>query len=411
MLKILHTSDTHWNERSRIGDSAEMMRLMLQGAREHAVDLIVHAGDFFERRSCPTERTYLASWLQAAAAIAPVYGVRGNHDQPGDLEVFNRLETVNPIHIEDRVTAEPGSSWMVHVSGGRQIACLGMAWIDKAHLAAGLDPTVDAEASRDLAVTAVRDLLATLRAEATRARNQGAVPILVTHVMLGGSVVSSGQILIGQGIDLSPSDLLDVGAVYVACGHIHVSQEFFGGRVAYSGNPTRHDYGEANEPKGYRIVTLTDEGEFVSSEFIELPTRSMVLIECDWASGEGAVALSGGIDPNCFLLDHKREVAGALVRFRYRVRAQHLHLVDRDVIEKILLADGAHEVKVEAVVVSDTRVRSEEIATATSVTEKVQAYLQAKNIPVEPVQFDRLVEKLGGLETGAFEPVAEEVRS
>lgn len=392
MLKVLHTSDSHWNERGRLQDTIEMHRLMLQQAMEEDVDLIVHAGDFFERRSTPTERTHMAEWLQAAATIAPVYGVRGNHDCPGDLEVFNRLETTHPIRIEDRVTAEPESAWMVYAGPGKpEIGCLGMAWIDKSHLAAGLDVAVDAEASRQVAIARVRDLLTCLRAEAARVRSEGAVPILVTHVMLGGSVVSSGQILIGQGIDLSPSDLLDTGVEYAACGHIHVAQAFCGGRVAYSGNCTRHDLGEAREPKGYRLVTFDDAGAFVSSDFRELPARRMVLIEEDLTT---PLALE-----NALLLGGVQDVRDALVRYRYRIRAEDLHLVDEQVITAILTRAGAHEVKLEAVVTSEVLVRSEEITRSATTAAKLGTYLSSKGIVLDEAGRARLYTKLAAMES------------
>jgi exonuclease SbcD len=396
MLKILHTSDSHWNDRGRLQDTVDMHRLMLQQAAEANVDLIVHAGDFFERRSTPTERTHLAEWLQAAAAIAPVYGVRGNHDAPGELEVFNRLETVHPIRIEDRVTSAPDSAWIVETGHGRPwIGCLGMAWIDKAHFSAGLDVTVDAEDGRQRTIAAVRDLLSCMRAEASRVRAAGAVPILVTHVMLGGSAASSGQILIGQGIDLSPSDLLDTGVEYAACGHIHVEQSFLGGRVAYSGNVTRHDMGEARDRKGYRLVTIDDGGQFVSSEFRELPARRIVLLEIDLVT-EG---LSGF--ERLKKISEEGDLRGARVRLRYRVRAEDLHRVDAVEAERCLIDAGAQEAEVEAVVETETRVRSAEIVTVQGTAAKVEAFWRAKQIDVDEPTRARVFGDLAELEVSA----------
>jgi len=390
VLRLAHTSDLHIDERGRLDDVQHVLRAFIEGGRRAAVDLFVVAGDFFERRSTPTERNALADFLKAATEVAPVVGSKGNHDVAGDLELFNRLKTKHPIHIEERATAQPGSAYMVDLAGGRRVGVLGMAWIDKANFVSGLDASVDQEQTRYMTIESMRDLLTCLRAEARRVRSVGAAPILVTHVMLGGSVVSTGQVLIGIGLELSPSDLKDIDASYVACGHIHASQEWFGGRVAYSGSPARHTYGES-EAKGWRLVTLEDDGRFVSNEFMELPARRIVLLEEDWTNPI-ARAVGLCVDPI--------EVAGALVRVRYHIRPQDLHLVNEEVLSRAILADGAHEVQLECVIEAETRVRAGEIVLARSTAEKVDAYLSAKQIEIDAATRVRVHAKLAEIEGG-----------
>jgi exonuclease SbcD len=398
MIRIGHTSDLHIDERGRLEDVMAVLDAFLEQAEAAEVDLIVVAGDHFERRSTPAERNVLAGFLQQASAIAPVVCVKGNHDAEEDLSIFSRLEMVNDVRIFDRPTATPGSATTWVVGRGQRVGILALPWFDKAHLVAGLDASIDAEETRQRTIAAARDLLTCLRAEASRLRSEGIVPVLVTHVMLGGSSVSTGQILIGQGVELSPSDLLDVGAAYVACGHIHQSQEWFGGRVAYSGSPNRCNFGE-NERKGWRLVTLTDDGEFVANEFRELPARRMVLLEADWSSDEGLERLARqGIDPNCFALHERERIEGALVRFRYRIRAEDLHLVEESVIRKVFAADGAAEIQIEAIVEAQARVRSEEIVRAQTMAEKLDAFLEAKGVAVDPPGRLRLHAKLELLE-------------
>jgi DNA repair exonuclease SbcCD nuclease subunit len=72
----------HVDERGRLGDVVEVLRAFVDGITEEVVDLVLVAGDCFERRSTPAERAVLADFLQAAADVAPVVVVKGNHDQP-----------------------------------------------------------------------------------------------------------------------------------------------------------------------------------------------------------------------------------------------------------------------------------------------------------------------------------------
>jgi exonuclease SbcD len=398
MLKIAHLSDMHVNARGRLADLGVVLNAFLEDIARQQVDLILCSGDFYERRSVPEERTFLADFLQRAATIAPIAGARGNHDAPGELEILNRLETECPIYIADRATAGPESAWSIeNRSGSARFGILALPWVEKAHLAGSLGAEVDAETGTQLTIAAIRDLLTCLGAETRRVRADGAIPLLVTHVMLGGSVVSNGQILIGQGVELSPSDLLAVGCEYVAAGHIHATQAFFGGRVAYAGSPDRHDFGE-KEAKGYRLITLDDEGRFVSNEFKELPARRMLLLE--GTLDPEKLVIAGACDVIGMGAEgwDRAEVDGALVRFRYHVRAQDLHLVDDDAIERALRADGAVDVQIEAVVEHENRVRSTEISAAATTWEKADAFFKAKGVQLEDAQRERLQSKLGELE-------------
>lgn len=398
-LVLAHLSDSHFNQSGRLRDVVDAHRAILQTARERGVNLFLHAGDFFERRSTAAERTALAEFLQAAAEIAPVCGAKGNHDQAGDLEIFNRLETKHPIYIEERVTRF-GEAQVFDVGLGRRLAFIGLAWIDKAHLMATLDAALTGEQTTAMTIGEIRGLLAMLRAEAARLSAAGAVPVMATHVMLGGSVVSSGQILIGQGVELSPSDLLEIGCAYVACGHVHVEQSWFDGRVAYSGSPARCNFGE-RESKGFRLVTLSDAGEFLSNEFIELQARPMEFIDFDFTRGRALADLrqAGGF-PGNFVLEPSHGLKGALVRLRYRINAEDLHLVDAARAEAALQRAGAAEVKVEAIVETNTRARAPEIVDARSLTEKVDHYFKAKAVVVDDATRARVHQKVAALEGG-----------
>ena len=73
--------------------------------------------------------------------------------------------------------------------------------------------------------------------------------------------------------------------------------------------------------------------------------------------------------------------------------------VNERTITALLLAAGAHEVKLEAIVEVQERVRCEQIVTAQSLWEKVQAYLQAKQITLDDTKLDRLRTKLGTIES------------
>jgi exonuclease SbcD len=391
LTRIAHIADLHADERGRLQDLGQVLDAFLDQARTAAVHLVIVAGDLFERRSLPTERNVIAEFLRRAADIAPVWGCKGNHDAEGDLQIFNRLRTRYQLEIEERVTATPGSARVWDLPNGARAGLLALSWFDKSHLCASLDPSRDPLATTELTIQAARGLLTAIRAEAQRVRSEGAIPLLAAHVLVAGSETSTGQTLVGTTVELSPGDLADVGAEYVALGHIHKPQGWHGGGVSYSGSPQRNNFGEP-EAKGWNLVTFED-GRFVEAEFVELPARRIVLIERDWTHGQQLE--SGTFQLGDVLRD---SVSSALVRVRYRIRPEDLHLVDDTRIEQHLRSAGAHDVKLEAVLEHQARVRSIEIVSAQSTWEKCLAYWKAKQMEIPEASLARIRAKLDEIE-------------
>lgn len=385
MIRLACLGDSHFDHRGHLQDVIDVHDALLKVAAAREVHGFVHGGDWFERASTPVERNAVADWIRKATAIGPVFGVKGNHDAAQDLEIFNKLETEHSV----RIVEQPGA-YPIHTVAG-PITMIAVPWFDRAHIASQLEP---GERTRELTISAARAMLDGLRHEAQAARARGTkATVFVGHVMVGGSEVSSGQRIIGTTVELAPSDIAGVGCSVAALGHVHLHQRWLGGRVFYPGSPHRCDYGEAREPKGCCLVTLDDDGKFLSNEFIELPARRMVLIEEDH---------SGKVGPHILQAPERIEdIRGALVRYRYRVRAEDLHLISAEQLERRFLEAGAAEVQLEAIVETETRTRAPEIVEARTTQAKVEAYLTAKQIPTDEAQRSRLFSKLGELEAGA----------
>jgi exonuclease SbcD len=383
LIRIAHISDSHFDERGRLDDIIAVHSVFLEQAARADAHLIVHAGDWFERKSSPRERLAVANFLaEASRQSLPLVGVKGNHDAELDLDLFNELRP-----DMDSADAEPlaliVNPGFVRVGHGR-IVVLGIPWFDKANIVSGLSLQADQEAGRVATMAAASDFLAGLRAQVAMLRAEDNVVVGVGHLLVAGSECSNGQTLIGTTVEIAPHDLLELGASYVALGHIHKAQEWFGGRVAYSGSPHRCNYGEP-EAKGWRLVTLEDDGMFVSNEFRELPARKMVFIDMAGIKDEAGVV-------------KRDDVEGALVRVRIRVSSNEVGQVDAQQIKDLLLAAGAYEAKVEVIVDAQTAARSPEIVQAKTIEEKAFAYFQAKGVDLDEAQAERIRTKLAQLQ-------------
>jgi len=400
-LKVACIGDSHFDEKNRLDDNVAVHRAFVEQAREAQVDVILHGGDFFERRSTPAERNALSEFLIHASSVAPVFGCKGNHDAEDDLDVFNFLDTANPMHLFQRPT-EPRAPWDITLGDpsdpGAGFGVIALPWFSKASIVAALPADTPAGTTTEATIRAALGLLATLRLQAEAFVKRGLVPLLVAHVQVAGSETSTGQTLVGTTVELAPNDILEVGCAYASLGHIHKAQSWCDGRVAYSGSPQRHNFGES-EAKGWNLVTIDTERWAepggVTVEFRELPARKMLLIDMDWTKWHE------GQPPGTSRIDYLQErglIKDALVRLRYKINAEDLHLVDDSVIAAAFKEEGAHDIQIETVVHHTDRVRCAEIVTAESVWDKLVAYWNAKSIVVGAVDRERIKAKLGGLQ-------------
>lgn len=397
MIRVAAISDSHFDERGDLLDVVQTHAGFVEQAVDAGVDLVVHAGDWFDRESSPTERLALADWLGQVSEHFTVVGVKGNHDSLRDLGIFGRIRGRHPITIFERPA--PGGFEVARVEVGctkRTLATiLPLPWFDKAPVAATMDGTQDQAATRLATIEQARLLLTSYSAASARAHAAGQPVILLAHVMVQASRVANGQVLMGHSVELSPGDLRLSGADYCAVGHVHQHQawEAVGAApVVYSGSPTRHDHGEP-EAKGWILVTF-DGPRLVSWEFRKLPARELYHVEIDATQPEVLLALKERrveqfIDP--------RAAAGARVRVRYKIAAEDLALVDEELLWRVVANVKAYEIKIERQAQATTVARAVavEVSTQESLGDKVKAYLNHKSLGD---RWERLAPHLAELE-------------
>ncbi len=371
---IVHIADSHFDERHGLAENFELHMLLGRHLRELSPGLIVHSGDLYERKSSPAERNCAIAVIGFLSEIAPVVLVRGNHDAHGDLHKFRAIGRNHPVLVFDEATH-------YDISGFRVIA---LPWFEKSGIVARMDPAERQFAGTTATIGAARGLLATLATYASEGRARGLTPLLVGHVLVAGSEVSTGQTVIGQTVELDPASILDVGCEYAALGHIHKAQQWYDGRVRYAGSPQRLNFGEL-EDKGASLVTFR-EGRFERASFLQLPARKIVLVDCD-VPGPRRVVVRGDA----------RDHVNAFVRARIHVTAEDMRTLDEEAMRQTLFA-GAKDVKFEYIVKVQQRVRCEAIATARSTWAKFLAYLAAAGIELTEPQLERCRAKLSSIE-------------
>jgi exonuclease SbcD len=382
-VRIALIADSHFDETSRLSECVRVHEWIADDIASRDVELVLHSGDVYERRSTPTERQAVADWLHRVASVAPVVIVRGNHDVVADLALLERLRTSHPIRVEE------GAG--VHLVAGAAVACL--AWPRKAELLARIEQDQGAapEASSGIAASALRDVL---RDMGMRLADHDGPRLLLAHAMVRGSVTSTGQPLVGCDMELGLDDLALVRAHVIALGHIHRGQDwqFDGAPVIYPGSPRRSNFGEL-ESKGYVILDF-DGARLLGWERIETPCTPMIHVDARWKNGPSWESVVG--------IDDWSQTKGAEVRFRYSVASDQRDAAkaEAEISRDDMIEAGAVSIKVEEIVEAKAHARAPEIAAAPTLPEKLTALWNARHEDLGE-RSERLIDKANELERDA----------
>ncbi len=265
-FRILHLADSHIgadlparprSQRRRRGDDLiSSYRRVLALAREHDVDLVIHAGDVFDTPR-PSDAALAAGaepLLALAAAGVPVVIVPGNHER----------------------SVLPASLLLAHTNlyVVRQPCTLSFS-LRAARVAIAAVPCARRQAARRFG-EALRE---------TGWEQAGAdVNILAAHQTFESATCGPAGYRFRSGEDVVERDVVPTGFDYVAAGHVHRHQVLAtagedGPPIVYAGSPDRISFAERDEPKG--AVVVEADGGRLTYRFLEQAVRPMVVVPLD----------------------------------------------------------------------------------------------------------------------------------
>ena len=281
-MKILHTSDWHLGRSfgtvSLHDVQTEFCDWLLQTAIENGVELLVVAGDLYDRAVPPQESVVL--WRDTLSAFhgagIAVVAIAGNHDGADRVAAFDGLTD--------------GARVFVRGGYGRAGEVLTLDFSDgplDIALVPFLDPQLAPPEWR--ARLAEADIRAThesvLRTALDRARagSTGPRSIAVVHAFVGGSTTaeSERQLTVGGTDQIAAEVLGDFS--YVALGHLHTPQVIGGAEhIRYSGTPIAYSFSETGS-KSVVLIDMTADG-VCSVDALPVPV------------GRGVITLTGTIE-------------------------------------------------------------------------------------------------------------------
>lgn len=381
-MRVLAIGDTHLRASSR-RNAARLAALdqIVAACDELNPDLIVWPGDLFDTKSTIEDRNTLRAYVKRLAAYAAILIVRGNHDAPGDLDIFGDLKTGHAVYV---ITTPQIFHWIATSGPGLCIACL--PYPEEGGLAAmGIAPP-------DVPDVAAAALDAIFMGFAGNLQAQAAVGVpglFIGHANVVGAVASTGQPLIGAEIALRPEHLARLGRdVPVLLSHIHAPQTVHG--ATYIGSIAPMDWGEV-EPKRFLVLDHDGVEWSTTSHPIDLPRLYHVSGVLSRSGFEWVVQRG----PEGAITEAPASWKGHEVRVRFRFQASETALLTQ--AEARILAEfaDASHLEIEPVAVPDRAVRAPEVAAAQTTADKLRAYCALSGLEVS----DGVLAKLARLET------------
>ena len=256
-MRILHTSDWHvgrtFHGRDLLADQERALGGIADLVAEHAVDVVVVAGDLYDRAVPGAEAVEVCgrafALIRAAGAVLVV--TPGNHDSAPRLGAHAEFAAAGGLHLRTRV-AEAGDPVLLGDDHGA-VAFYGLPYLEPetARHALGV---ADARGHAGVLTEAMRRVRADL---ATRPAGTRSVVIAHAFVVGGRASESERNISVG-GVETVSASVFD-GVDYAALGHLHGPQ-VVADHLRYSGSPLAYSFGERNHRKSVWLVDLDGKG-------------------------------------------------------------------------------------------------------------------------------------------------------
>jgi exonuclease SbcD len=293
MIRIAHCADLQLDSRAlsagvldldpetglnrRLLDTARCWEAFCAGAIDARVDLVIVAGDIFERpKPTPTEYRLFLDGLDRllwSDQVGPVILIAGNHDIPMSMADDDALAPLAGRHEKLLVSSTPNLFPIETADGLLQVVTLPYprkAAISLKQEHADLTP-------QEIGQRMIKGMERIL--DGFRAQFDPTLPsVLVAHPTVTGAAISEAQPSVPVEVPSIGAEMFN-GFTYTAMGHIHKRQTFsnaspmegeFPYFAHYPGSMDRRDFGEEHEDKSWDLVTLEEGAGFPPSHLFRV---------------------------------------------------------------------------------------------------------------------------------------------
>lgn len=255
-MRVLHTADLHLGRQfmglSLEDDHETVLSQIVETLVAEAVDVLVIAGDVFDRASPPnTAIRQFNRFLKRVAeeAEAAVVMISGNHNSGDRIEAMSVFSTASRALVRGIADAVEAPLVLRDAHGEVAFSALPFSYEYAAR-----------EVFGDEGISTPADVIAAQLAAARAQVPQGARWIVVAHAFVAGGAVGETERALTRvgGIETVPAEVF-CEVDYVCLGHLHKPQEVGSPHIRYSGAPLAFGFDEAGGEKSMTIVDLNAE--------------------------------------------------------------------------------------------------------------------------------------------------------
>lgn len=417
-MKILHTADWHLGTfRSPVKDGVNIrtedikscLDELVRVAKEEQPDYslisgdVFHVGRLWSDRCCEEIITAIHYIRELAAVSKQVVVMRGtpNHDGAGQFNVLSEMfADCQNVHIV--ITPQVISFDDVDIAV--------LPGFDRGTYRAKF-PGLSSDEENVVFTQELANIVTGLKAQCRPDKKN----VLMAHYTVPGCNTESGQtMMLTQFEPIIPQEaLMAAGYDLVALGHIHRPQKILSHDWYYSGAINAMNFNDEGQERGFWIHTdMPFDGW--DSRFFKTPIREFITF--DFTDTDITAINLGNIDEVAFnYWRYNGAVQGKIVRIHYTCSADNSKALNKAVLERTLLDDGAFMVWEILPDKIDEFANRTELANATDPEANLIKYLEEKQI--EPEKIQELVLKArpiiaeaeasitAAANTGTFEPV------
>ena len=305
-MKLMHLSDLHLGKTlcgySMLDDQRHILDRILEITQEQKPDVILIAGDVFDRSAPSAEAVALLDdfMTQLAAYRIPILMISGNHDSPERIAYGGRIMAQNGIHLSP---VYDGTVRSVTLSDAHGEVCFWLLPFLHPAEVRQFFPEIKPNATE-----ALRTVIDSMQLDPSVRH------VLLAHLFVSGAKTTGEESFCGTAEEVSAG--LFAPFEYTALGHLHgphnVSENV---RIRYCGTPLKYSAKEAEDEKSVTFVELGEKGsEPVISTVPLVPLRDMKKLR-----GRFAELIAGSDEDYVqIVLTDETDVPDAMAKLRMR---------------------------------------------------------------------------------------------
>lgn len=278
-MKIFHTADWHLGKLvqgvSMVADQQHILQQFIEEIRTEKPDVIIIAGDLYDRSVPPTDAIQLLNTTFQQILIeekTPIIAIAGNHDSATRLNFGSELMKASGLHI------------VGHLEKIIEPVILQDAYGEvHFYLVPFAEPSTVRAIFEDETITTHEAAMAKIIEQMKLILDPTKRNVIVAHAFITKDGLpelntsdSERKLTIG-GTECINSALFEPFC-YTALGHLHQAHFVANETIQYAGSPLKYSESEVNHKKGFTIVDLQENGEVILERRSLTAIREMKIV-------------------------------------------------------------------------------------------------------------------------------------